>query len=240
MLTSSSETTKTSETDISLRQHSLDGFSKTMQQFLNAVSGVFPECVETRKSKLKFEIGITHGTDAIANPLKKTLIERWHTTKEPMYERCKARDETVIKELCADSSCLASKMKLWDKWNDSQIQDGTHNIIWAYIDNLNKFCQMYILYSKVPDKMMNSIQNMATTIASGAAAPGDMMQMGKEICQNLDENEMRSFAETMMSNMKSLSSLCSSFIPGFAGQLSQAATQVAPEVNASQDKISES
>ena len=223
--------------NLSLRQHALDGFSQTMGQFLDAVAGVFPECVETRKTKLKFDIAITHGTTDIANQLKTKLVEKWHEKMEPMYERCKARDTSVIEEVCEDTESIAAKMKLWDKWIDPQIQNGTHETIWAYLDNLNKFCQMYILYSKVPDKMMTSIQNMAQTIASGGAStsPGDMMQMGKEICQNLDKEEIQSFAQNMMQNMKSLSSLCSSFIPGLSTNLPEIATSVAA-VSESDDK----
>ena len=128
---------------MSLRQHALDSFSESMKQFLDAIAGVFPECVETKKYKLKFEIGITHAAPEMSNTNKTALVQKWHETMEPMYERCKARDETVVEELCAIPDTFASNMALWAKWTDPGIQKDTHDVIWAYIDNLNKFCQTF-------------------------------------------------------------------------------------------------
>lgn len=198
---------------MSLRQHALDSFSESMKQFLDAIAGVFPECVETKKYKLKFEIGITHAAPEMSNTNKTALVKKWHETMEPMYERCKARDETVIKELCAIPDTFASNMTLWGKWTDPGIQKDTHDVIWAYIDNLNKFCQMYTLYASVPDKMMTSIQSMATSMAEGGAAPTDMLEMGKSLASTVDPSEMQAFARSMMSNMKSLTNLCASIFP---------------------------
>ena len=212
---------------VSLRQHALDSFAESMKQFLDAIAGVFPECVETRKYCYKFDIGITHATGAMANANKETLISKWHAVMEPMYERCKARDTSVIQELCAIPDTFASNMALWSKWTDTGIQKDTHDVIWAYIDNLNKFCQMHTLYKNVPDKMMTSIQSMATTMAEGGAAPTDMLQMGKTLASTVDPSEMRAFATSMLSNMKSLTNLCASILPGtgFAQDLAAHASQ---------------
>ena len=166
-------------TDISLRQHSLDGFSDTIQQFIGAISGVFPECIETKKCKYKFEIAITHSPEDMSNKHKTMLIKQWHKTMEPLYDRCKQRDITVIQEIC-ETSTFASELQLWSKWNDPEIQEDTHEVIWTYIDNLNKFCQMFTLYDNVPEKMMTSIQSMAASMATGQKGPEDMLKMGQK------------------------------------------------------------
>ena len=70
-------------------------------------------------------------------------------------------------------------------WNDPDIQEGTRDVIWQYIGELNKLSQMYQLYTSVPTNMMNSLSNLAQNMAND-------IQEGKMNLNNLNFNDISS------------------------------------------------
>ena len=71
-----------------------------MDQFLNGMRVVFPNCMNIKKACLRFEVGIKSMPKDTALPLKQKLIENWHVSMQQYYKRCIDKDESVWKELC--------------------------------------------------------------------------------------------------------------------------------------------
>jgi len=204
-----------------LQTETLNTFTDILQQFINQIQSVFPECTETKKMSLKFEIGTMLSTNKASKlALKKKMINGWHNKMKSYYDAVTRRDPLVIKQVTESSDTFRS-INLWRKWNDPKVHPGTHEVIWKYIDNLNKFCQMYIMYSGIPTKMLSSIEKMASSIATdmqeGNMSGANLADIGRKITNDMDPEEMKQFTTNMMSNMNVITSLCSTMMGGTTG-----------------------
>lgn len=185
-------------------------FCKLIRQFLGELEGVFPECTSTAKAVLTFDIGITHApTESIADKGRKKLMEAWQERLAPLYPRCAAKDEKVIQELSASHEIFKG-MDLWGKWNDPGIDGATRECIWDYLNNLNRFCQMYYMCDAVPEGMRKSIESVASTLkaemeAAGASAEGGLpalnpdllMKIATSVQREMDPAQMQQLAQSI-------------------------------------------
>lgn len=199
-----------------LQMETLNTFIDILRQFVDQIGSVFPECTETKVMILKFSIGVTNSKDKDEQiKVKKKLITNWHKKMQPFYDDVKKRDVRVIEQV--SQSKTFSSIKLWEKWNDPKVHPSTHKVIWKYIDTLNKYCQMYVMYAGIPTNMMNSIQTMATSMAKDMEEgrglnTSNLADIGRKITSDMKPAEMQQFAKNMMSNMNVITSLCSSMI----------------------------
>ena len=146
----------------------LDKFCTTLKEFLSQIEAVFPSAQGTKKLILHYDISITHApTEAISTLARTKLIQAWEKHMSPVYDRCTAKDETVIKEITGSHDVFKG-LDLWSKWIDPDLDESTHSCIWGYINNLNRFCQMYTMCGAVPDGMRGSIERVATTLQKRA------------------------------------------------------------------------
>ena len=190
----------------------LDTFITILQKFLNAVQKVFPECTQTKKMVLKLELGLASVGPAKAAELKETIIRKWHEKLHPFYEQVKARDVTVVKTISEMETFQG--MNLWGKWNDKTVRPGTHEVIWKYLDGLNKYSQMYAACNAIPSKVMTEIEGATVGIAedlkAGRQPEANLLQIGKQVCDSMSPEELQEFAKSMMSNMGIFTSMLSS------------------------------
>lgn len=198
----------------------LNKFCSLLHEFLQQIESVFPECTGTKKLILQYDIGITHApTESIASLAKNKLIEAWSKHMTPFYERCRAKDESTIKEITASHDVFQG-LDLWNKWMDPDLDEGTHNCIWDYINNLNRFCQMYTMCSSVPDGMRTSIEKVAKTLEQqlGVGSAGipafnsdTFMKIAQAVSAELKPADMENFAKQV--DPKMLQSLVAGLIP---------------------------
>lgn len=210
-----------------------DNFCDLMRQFLTALETVFPECTETKKCTLKFQIGVVHASPKQARQTKKTMITSWHEHMSEHYDGCAKKDPAVIHSLSKQS--FLKDIDLWSKWNDDRLDSGTQDCIWEYMQGLNRFCQMHVVYNSVPTNLETQIMGAAKELttkmqeSSGGAAepeaaaaaasaslmsnPANLFQMGQRIASKMKPSELNAFASNMMSNIGTITALCNS-IPG--------------------------
>lgn len=198
-----------------LQSDTLTTFIDILGQFINQIQSVFPECTQTQKVKLMFEIGAQVATDKSKMiQTRKKIIDGWVTNIAPFYNDVKARKVSSIQQISEIK--LFAGMNLWGKWNDPSVHPSTHDVIWKYMDNLNKYAQLYTMYNQIPTKMMTSIESMATSIATdiqdGKQVQPNFLELGKQVTNSIKPGEMQEFAQNMMSNMGLLTSLCSSLM----------------------------
>lgn len=205
--------------DLQLKTKPMSTFFKILGQFIKAIQHVFPECTKTHKIALTFEIGVLLEADSeTAADLKLKIINGWHAKISPFYEKMKNRDVSAIKEV--SKIPMFEELDLWQKWNDESIKEGTHQTIWKYLDGLNKYCQLHFMYNTIPTGMVSSIEGVAKTIAAdiqaGKPAP-NFLELGRQVSETMKPEDLEQFAKSMMSNMGTMTSLCSSIMNEHSG-----------------------
>ena len=203
-----------------LQEDTMNTFIDVLGQFINQIQSVFPECTQTQKVKLMFEIGAQIATDKSKMlQTRKKIIDGWIKAISPFYDLVKQRDVNVIQTISKVDMFVG--MDLWTKWNDPSVHPSTHDVIWKYMDNLNKYAQLYTMYSQIPTKMLTSIEGMANSIAAdiqdGKKIQPNFMELGKQVTDSVNAGDMQEFAKNMMSNMGLLTSLCSSLMSEAGG-----------------------
>jgi len=184
----------------------LNAFVDYATQFLDSLREVFPECASLREVKLAFDVSVL--TDGEEN--KVNLIMAWHEHMEDYYEMCVKRDDRVFLEVNPPSFLESVDFKT--KWRN-QSTDDIKTCIWEYMDVLNKYAQMYMLYSNVPNTIMDKIQTMAVSMASkihtGEMSFTDLnlSTVGEQVAQNMEQGEIEQFANNMMGNRGMMASL---------------------------------
>ena len=201
----------TSPPDVS--EATREAFVSYMDQFVTALVEVFPECQGLKAMRLEFDVGITHAmSTSLKATAEKKLIDDYNEAMSPYYEACQKRDDSVF--LNNEIKTLRS-IDMQSKWMDPSVDNDTKECVWSYVDNLNKYCQMYFLYKSVPDNMMNKIQNVAMGLAEKIEggeinlADLNIAQLGQSVVGEIDREELEQFAQDMMSNQQNIMSLTS-------------------------------
>ena len=202
-----------------LMDTTLNGFVEMLTQFLHACSEVWPEDTVIRDYKLKIDLAINQ---AISPQIKKEamvkLINKWHTSLTPYYQRCAARDPTVFTETNAE---VILSINLREKWLDNGIDEETRDCIWEYILEINRYAQLFSgLFSRIPSGTLNKIQstamNLANKIQEGKMnlADIDLNKLGRDVVDGLEEGEIEEFTQNIMSDPSTLQNLAASMLSG--------------------------
>ena len=201
----------TSPPDVS--EATRDAFVNYMDQFITALVEVFPECRGLKAMRLEFDVGITHAmSESLKVTAQKKLITDYHEAMGPYYELCQKRDPRVFLENNIET---LRSIDMRAKWMDPTVDNDIKECVWDYVDNLNKYCQMYFLYQSVPSNMMNKIQSVAMGLAEkiegGEMTMADLniAQLGQSVVGDIDREELEKFAHDMMGSQQNIMSLTS-------------------------------
>lgn len=190
-------------------------FYQYSKQFIEALCEVWPECKELKRYKLKFELACVHPPAALALPNKREMIRKYHKTMSPHYQRCTAKDETLLMDREAQRGIdILNDIKFYEKWTPDLHAETKENV-WEYILNMNRYSNLYSLYSNVPSGMMTKIESMATGIASKMESGQMSMQdlnlheLSQSVMQSMDKDDMEAFAGNMAGNLGDINSVYS-------------------------------
>ena len=186
-------------------------FVKYMREFLAALGEVYPNCKSTKQLRLKFGIGIEHAlNDDTRTANEQEMIVEYHTAMLPYYQRVQARDQTVIADAERQVSLL-QELHISTKWQQADADIRT--CIFEYLDLLNRFSQMYALYTAVPKNMMGKIEAVAHNIAADLDTQDigalDLAQLGQQVVSQIDEKELERFAAGIMQHPQQMTGLMS-------------------------------
>ena len=216
-------TTTTTTTTPASGDTVVNAFIEMMEQFLEAMQEVFPECERVRGYKFGLDISLRGSRDAVA----RQIIEAYHASMAPYYKRCMEHDETLLGEDIE----IMTNIDLPRKWSPDLHAD-TRVAIWEYITKLNEFSNIYAMYAQIPRGMLSSIENIAHGIAAqisdGTMSMADLnlQTMSEQVMSALSTADLEEFAARMQAggggggvgniveNMTTRCSMMSSFMHG--------------------------
>ena len=188
-------------------------FQVYSKQFLDALGETYPACEGIKEMRLKYQIAIEHAmTPEMRDAALTSLIDNYHATMKPFYGRVQQRDASLFAE-AEQQVELLSGLKVSEKWASAD-QD-TRECIYSYLDLVNQYAQCYVMYKNIPNNMMSKIQGMAMRIASdmqeGTTNLEDVniMQLGQAVVSEIDQDELQSFATSMMADPEGLQNMMS-------------------------------
>jgi hypothetical protein len=201
----------------------MTAFMDMLQQFLQALEDVFPECPKVRQYQiaLKMRLFMCGENEASRAGVLKQAIESYHQSMQPFYARCIEHDATLLSE----NIDIMHNIDMALKWTDD-LHEETKLAIWEYITKLNEFANIYAMYAKIPTGMLSSIetiaQTFATQIGNGTMGFGDLnlQTMTEQVMGALNTTDLQEFAhrmqsgdgESMMSNVTTMYSMMSSLM----------------------------
>ena len=182
------------------------------KQFMEALSGTFPNCAQTRAALLKFTMAVEQApTLGLRDTAGDTLIDAYTAAMAPYYSRVAARDAGVFRQLESVKS-MAKEVGLADKYETAD--EDTRDCIWDYLQRLNSCSQLHKMYKAVPGGMMMRIQEVAQQLASqmedgGGLGNLNIAALGQSVVNTVDPDEMNAFAQAMMQDQSTLAGLAS-------------------------------
>ena len=196
----------------SMSEQSVTLFHQLVAQFLDALAEVWEECPHVKQTKLEYTMACEQSP--LAASAKKQLIAAYYKSMQPYFQRCTAQDESIFRDPALAANTFMAKIKFEEKWTPD-LHPETKAHVWQYLAGLNQYANMYNLYIKVPPNMLQTIEGMATGIASKIES-GDMemkdlnlQNLGQEVAQNIDMSELNEFAASMMQNTDGMGQLYS-------------------------------
>ena len=122
-------------------------FLNLMQQFLDAMHKVFPECPRVSSIRTVYHLKTRGKTSEELHDFGQQAIREYHTVMEPWYKRCEQFDESLLLE---DIKFMRD-LNLREKWTEELHPPDllphcncseTKATIWEYIQNLNRYSMM--------------------------------------------------------------------------------------------------
>jgi hypothetical protein len=208
-----------SQNNNDLLETTLLGFTDMVNQFLEALAEVWPECSGIKDYILKIDLAINNAIDAGAKrKAMESLIQRYHNSVKPIYGRCANRDPTVFTECNIE---FLQPIGLREKWLSESIDDDCRDCIWEYVLEMNRYSQLYEgLFRKIPTNTLNKIQSTAVGLANKiqngemTLADLDLNQLGKDVVDGLDQAEIEQFTSNIMQDPAVLQNLCANMMGG--------------------------
>lgn len=177
-------------------QQTLASFADDIVGFLDALSGVFPECEAVQRIKRDAAFTIGASSASVRDAARKMLITSYHERVSPFYERCRAKDGRVFTD-CQEA--FLSDLKIADKYAEVQDDADTREAIWAWIARLNASAEMYDLFRLIPPTLCAQMTNAASGVAEGGSIdPARMQQQIAQLVTSVDQEELKKFSEAML------------------------------------------
>jgi hypothetical protein len=169
-------------------------FCALYEECLDSLLELFPECNDLRE---ELEIHRTTIKDHTAK--EDEFIRTWHQQMIPLYTLADKHDLEFWNK---DVSYLG-KIHLKDKISDAGFTKESLQVLWEYIDGLNKHSRVY---NAIPDKMINQLQNF-TMDYIGKIQRGelkfdldnwnDIQHLGKSVMQAINPEDLSQFTDNM-------------------------------------------
>lgn len=154
-------------------------FLDVMAQFLGQLRIAFPSCRRVERYDKSFRIALrTSSVD-----VKKRCVQEYVDVMHPYYERCAARDTTLLQE----NILFLSRLALPEKWDI--MDDETKDVVWLYIENLNS------LASGVQPVVEESAPPLGIPTEAFAVAQQFMTPQG-----GIDKAKLRQFVQSSIPN----------------------------------------
>lgn len=170
----------------------VQSFLERLEDMLDALHEVFPDCKKVEKVLTDFRTMIK------PNPGMHTFaIQGWHAEVSPYYEPIRRRDIDTL--LHAEIS-MFRKVDIAGKWQDAKFNDESRQILFEYLDDLNKHA---CLYCALPQNMMSKIEetagNLISKFETGEMKPEDMnfQQISQSILGDMTEQDKQDFMQNM-------------------------------------------
>lgn len=169
---------------------------KLMEEFLDSLTCVFPECDLTRKQLADFRDGVINSPR-----LQNTFVRLYHDKMKPLYKLADAHD-TKFWESCNDVPYLGA-IQIAAKYKDKGLNDESRSIIWEFVDRINRQAR---IYNAVPVNMFTQLESaatkMATKLQNTNVAPQDwdfneLRDLGKSVVENVSQEEFSEFIDNI-------------------------------------------
>lgn len=190
-------------------------------QFLNALVEVFPEDTNLKATKLEFTMATQHAPEQVREHKKEEMVQMWNQFMGPLAAACQQKNAQAVMQT-KNFPPYIQKINIEEKWHEVDVD--TQEVIWQYLNELQKYSQMYLLYRAVPSNMMQKIQTMAMGMAeqmkTGEINANDLNieSLSQRVTQEIDQNDIQDFAANMMGNMDSVGSLLGNMMSPPANQ----------------------
>lgn len=204
----------------SITDTTVDAFLDLLQQFLEAMEEVFPECLKVKQYKLGLSMRVLKcgGREEDLRAVGKEALEAFHDSMMPYYARVMQKDETLLYE----NIDLMLNIDLPGKWTP-ELDADTREAVWEYIQKLCEQSNIYSMYVRVPSNMMTRIEGMAHNLASqinqGSMSLSDLniQQVSEQVLSSLSQDDLAAFAQNlqgsdMMENVSNMYSMMSSML----------------------------
>ena len=194
----------------------LMSFVTLLEQFVNQLHTVFPECVKVSELKAAFQ---RHFSEEKPSEERRqtavNYIEGWHNDFSNSYAFIANSDETLFSLQLS----FFESTDLPGKWT-STLHPDTKTSIWEYLKNLCNLSNMYNIYTQVPSSMMNTIQAKAMTIAQslengGSLSNINIQDLAVDIMKEVDMNELQAFANSITNggtDISKIQTMCGSLM----------------------------
>lgn len=184
-----------------MSENMIHSFVDMMSQFLSALSETFAGCIRVQGYRIAWQARLSSAEDETQLLLLgQDAITAYHLSMEPFYARCNSRDTTLLSE----DIDLLHNMGLRAKW-EAGLHPETEDAIWAYINKLNEFSNLYAMYSSIPNGMMGNIENMARGLA-GQITGGQMSlsdlnltELSQQVMASINPADMQQFVQVIQS-----------------------------------------
>lgn len=200
----------------------LDKFITVCEEFLQAFADVFEDCQATQDTLKQFRDEIKPNF-----LFQQVLIRRWHSDMSPFYQKCKDKDQTLMYE----NIYMLKKLKIQDKWLDPTFSEESKQVVWQYLQTLNKFCEEYSthdyskLHAHMPKKMMTTIEKVATDIGMGIQNGNmslnniNLQQIAESIIKDVGEDEIADFQSNIGNITETLTSMLRNNMDSMSGAM---------------------
>jgi len=191
-------------------------FLNLMQQFLDAMHEVFPECPRVFSIRAAYHLKTRGKTSEELQEFGQQAIREYHAVMEPWYKRCELFDESLLQE---DIKFMRD-LNLRDKWTE-ELHPDTQATIWEYIQNLNR-CSMILDFSstKMPQNLMNTLNDKARNLleTNQNVSFQDVLNLSYQVIGESDPNELRQASQQVMGNYETLLSMAMNSMKMFSKQ----------------------
>lgn len=184
-------------------------FVSTLDDFLNALTTVFPECSGCRRLRLEFSMGVTHAlTDDLRVEAENSLITTFYRELEPYIGMINRRDERFFLEC---TSKTLEDVDLKNKWQDETVDADTRLAIWEYCSQLANTAQLHATYNGMPPELITQMQSMASgmmtpdgSVDFSAISLDSLENLGRTILEGKSQEDAEAFTQNMLKNASSV------------------------------------
>lgn len=162
-------------------------FGSLVEQLIESLTVVFPECVETQEALLLFR-------NTIDDARIEELMDMWHQQVGSVHaDDIRARRPDPLLD-AMEQHALLRRLGMRSKWVDPGFVDEHKEVMWEYIDGLTNIAAMR---SQIPRGMLGRIEAIASSLADdingGSMSNLNLAEVGQRVLDGVDESEIQEF-----------------------------------------------